>query len=184
MKKPVMMLVALALAVALPACGKKPVPPPPPPPPVAPEVPPPAPPPPPKAEVAPVVDEYARLKSLSADELDKMKLLADVYFDLDRADIREADRAQLSKNADLLKKYDFLKITVEGHCDERGTVEYNLALGERRAKAAFDYVVSLGVPAERLKTVSYGKEVPACTESTEACWQQNRRARFAVTGKQ
>jgi len=123
MKKPVMMLVALALAVALPACGKKPVPPPPPPPPVAPEVPPPAPPPPPKAEVAPVVDEYARLKSLSADELDKMKLLADVYFDLDRADIREADRAQLSKNADLLKKYDFLKITVEGHCDERGTVE-------------------------------------------------------------
>ena len=90
MKKPVLMLVALALAVALPACGKKQVPPPPPPPPVAPEVPPPAPPPPPKPEVAPQVDEYTRLKSMSADELDKMKLLADVYFDYDRADIRES----------------------------------------------------------------------------------------------
>ena len=78
----------------------------------------------------------------------------------------------------MLKKYDFLRVTVEGHCDERGTVEYNLALGERRAKAAFDYLVSLGVPADRLKTVSYGKEVPVCSESTEACWQKNRRAKL------
>jgi peptidoglycan-associated lipoprotein len=146
-------------------------------------VPPPAPPPPPKAEVAPQVDEYTRLKSMSADELDKLKLLSDVYFDLDRADIREADRAQLSKNADVLKKFDFMVVTVEGHCDERGTVEYNLALGERRARSAFDYLVSLGVPADRLKTVSYGKEVPVCTDANEACWQKNRRARFAVTGK-
>ncbi len=67
----------------------------------------------------------------------------------------------------MLKKYDFLRVTVEGHCDERGTVEYNLALGERRAKAAFDYLVSLGVPADRLKIVSYGKEVPVCTQSNE-----------------
>ncbi len=72
---------------------------------------------------------------------------------------------------------------MEGHCDERGTVEYNLALGERRARAAYDYLVSLGVPADRLKTVSYGKEVPVCTESTEDCWARNRRARFTVTGK-
>jgi peptidoglycan-associated lipoprotein len=84
----------------------------------------------------------------------------------------------------VLKKYDFLRITLEGHCDERGTVEYNLALGERRAKAAFDYLVSLGVPADRLRTVSYGKEVPVCTESNEGCWAKNRRARSAVTGKQ
>jgi peptidoglycan-associated lipoprotein len=129
------------------------------------------------------VDEYARLKAMTAEEIDKMGLLADVYFDLDKADIREGDRATLSKNADVLKKYDFLRVTVEGHCDERGTVEYNLALGERRAKAAYDYLVSLGVPADRLKTVSYGKEVPVCSESTEACWQKNRRAKSTVTGK-
>lgn len=184
MKKHALLLAAFALAVVLPACGKKPVPPPPPPPPVAPEPPPPAPPPTPTAEVAPVVDEYSRLKAMTADELDRMKLLAEVFFDYDRADIREADRPALAQNAELLKKYDFLRITVEGHCDERGTVEYNLALGERRARAAFDYLVSLGVPAARLKTVSYGKEVPTCSESTETCWQKNRRARFAVTGKQ
>jgi peptidoglycan-associated lipoprotein len=120
---------------------------------------------------------------MSADELDKMKLLAEVYFEYDKAEVRESDRATLAKNAETLKKFDFLNVTVEGHCDERGTVEYNLALGERRARSAFDYLVSLGVPADRLKTVSYGKEVPACTESNEACWQKNRRARFAVTGK-
>ena len=72
---------------------------------------------------------------------------------------------------------------MEGHCDERGTVEYNLALGERRAKAAYDYLVSLGVAAGHMKTVSYGKEVPVCTQATEECWQRNRRAHFTVTGK-
>jgi peptidoglycan-associated lipoprotein len=101
----------------------------------------------------------------------------------DRADIREADRALLTKNAEALKKFDFLRVTIEGHADERGTVEYNLALGERRAKAAYDYLVSLGVAADRLKTVSYGKEVPLCQQSTEDCWARNRRDHFAVTGK-
>ena len=182
MKKSALLLAAVALMVALPACGKKKVLPPPPPAPVAPEAPPPAPPPPPRAE-APQVDEYARLKSMSAEEIDKLGLLGDVYFDLDKADVRESERATLSKNADALKRFDFLRVTVEGHCDERGTVEYNLALGERRAKATFVYLVSLGVPAERLKTVSYGKEVPVCTESNEACWQKNRRAKSTVTGK-
>jgi peptidoglycan-associated lipoprotein len=183
MRKPVLVLVALAVVAAFPACGKKKVTPPPPPAPVAPEPPPPAPAPPPRAE-APVLDEYARLKAMSADELDKMGLLGDVYFDFDKADIRESERATLSKNADLLKKYDFIaQVTVEGHCDERGTVEYNLALGERRAKAAYDYLVSLGVPAARLKTVSYGKEVPVCTQSNEECWQKNRRAHSAITKK-
>ncbi len=171
----------LAASVGFVGCAKKTPPPPPPPPPVAPEAPPPAPPPPP--EVQPQVDEYARLKAMSSDEIDRMGLLQDVLFDYDKSDIRETDRANLSKNAETLKKFDFLKVTVEGHCDERGTVEYNLALGERRARAAYDYLVSLGVPADRLRTVSYGKEVPVCMESNEDCWQKNRRAHFTVSGK-
>jgi peptidoglycan-associated lipoprotein len=120
---------------------------------------------------------------MDADEIDRMNLLGLIYFEFDRADIREGDKAVLAKNAEVLKKFDFLRVTVEGHCDERGTVEYNLALGERRAKATYDYLVSLGVPADRLKTVSYGKEVPLCNESNETCWAQNRRAKSAVTGK-
>ena len=183
MKKTVLVVLALAAAATFTACAKKAPPAPPPPPPPAPEAPPPAPPPPPRAEVAPVVDEYARLKAMSAEEIEKSGLLKEVFFDFDKSDIREADRAVLSQNADALKRFDFLRITVEGHCDERGTVEYNLALGERRAKAAHDYLVSLGVPADRMKTVSYGKEVPVCTQSSEDCWQRNRRAHFTVTGK-
>jgi peptidoglycan-associated lipoprotein len=130
-----------------------------------------------------VVDEYARLKAMASDEIDRMGLLGEIHFDYNQADLREGDRAVLSKNADVLKKFDFLKVTIEGHCDERGTVEYNLALGERRAKAAYDYVVSLGVPVDRLKTVSYGKEIQVCNDANEACWQRNRRAKFTVTGK-
>jgi peptidoglycan-associated lipoprotein len=130
-----------------------------------------------------VADEYARIKAMSTDEIDRMGLLAEIHYEYDKADIREGDRAILSKNAEVLKKFDFLRVTIEGHCDERGTVEYNLALGERRAKNAYDYVVSLGVPADRLKTVSYGKEVQLCNEANEGCWQRNRRAKFTVTGK-
>ena len=100
----------------------------------------------------PQVDEYARLRAMSAEEIEKSGLLGEIFFDFDRAEIRDADRATLAKNADTLKRFDFLRVTVEGHCDERGTVEYNLALGERRARAAYDYLVSLGVPADRLKT--------------------------------
>lgn len=178
--------VALAGLVALPACHHRPKGPPPPPatpPPAAPATPPPAPEPPPSRELAPVEDEYSRMKKMATDEIERMGLLPEIHFDYDRADIREADRAILSKNADALKRFDFLRVTVEGHADERGTVEYNLALGERRAKAAQDYLVSLGVPADRLKTVSYGKEVPLCQQSTEDCWARNRRAHFTVTGK-
>jgi peptidoglycan-associated lipoprotein len=176
-------ILTLAVAFSFAACGKKEPPPaPPPPPPVAPEPPPPAPPPP-KPEVKPQVDEYSRLKSMNSDEIDRLGLLGEVYFDFDKSDIRESDRAALSKNAETLKKFDFLKVAIEGHCDERGTVDYNLALGERRARAAYDYLVSLGVPADRLRTVSYGKEIPVCTDSTEDCWQRNRRAKFTVSGK-
>ena len=170
------------LVLTFAACGKKAAPPVPPPPPVAPATPPPAPPPPSPPAPAPL-NEYDRLKAMSADEIDRMGLLADVHFDFDKADIRESERAVLNKNAEVLKKFDFLKITLEGHCDERGTVEYNLALGERRAKAAFDYLVSLGVAADRLKSVSYGKEIQVCSERTEDCWARNRRAKSTVTGK-
>lgn len=171
---------ALALAVAVTGCGKKP----PAPavvPPAAPETPPPAPEPPP--DVTPAPSEYDTLRQKSVDELEKMGLLSDIHFEYDRADLRDSDRATLSANADTLKKFDFLLITVEGHCDERGSVEYNLALGERRAKAALDYLASLGVAAGRMKMVSYGKEVPLCQESNEECWARNRRAHFAITGK-
>lgn len=174
---------AVLAALALVACGGNPKPKPlPPPPPVAPAVPPPAPPPS-SGDVVKQEDEYTRLSKLSSDELDRMGLLQEVHFDYDRADIREADRSVLAQNAETLKRLGFIKVTVEGHCDERGSVEYNLALGERRAKAAYDYLVQLGVPADRLKTVSYGKEVPLCTDASEACWARNRRAKFTVSGK-
>lgn len=120
---------------------------------------------------------------MSPDEIDKLGLLADIRFDYDKADLREGDRQILAKNAETLKKFDFLKISVEGHCDDRGTVEYNLALGDKRAKTAYDYLTSLGVAADRLKAISYGKEVPLCQQATEECWARNRRAHFTVTGK-
>jgi len=150
--------------------------------PAAPATPPPAPAPE-APESAPPVDEYARIKAMGSDEIDRLGLFADIHFDYDEYALRDADREVLNKNAEALKKFDFIKVTVEGHCDERGSVEYNLALGDRRAKAAFDYLVSLGVPAARLKTVSYGKEIPLCQDSNEECWSRNRRDHFSVTGK-
>lgn len=176
MKKSALVVALLAMSLTY-ACKKKP-------PEVQPEpAPTAAPPAPPPSTPAPIEDEYSKLKKMSADEIDRLKLLADVQFEFDSAEIRDADKPVLSKNAEVLKKFDFLKITVEGHCDARGSVEYNLALGERRAKAASDYLVGLGVPADRLKTVSYGKEVPLCSENTEDCWARNRRAHFTVSEK-
>jgi peptidoglycan-associated lipoprotein len=109
--------------------------------------------------------------------------LQDALFDYDSNNIRDDARAALTADADAMKRIfiDFpnTTINVEGHCDERGSAEYNLGLGDRRASAARDFLVQLGVPADRLKTISYGKERPVCTESTEACWQRNRRAHFS-----
>jgi peptidoglycan-associated lipoprotein len=116
-------------------------------------------------------------------ELNKKGYLQDAYFDYDQSDLRDDARSALSANAEWLKKYPSIQILIEGHCDERGTSAYNLALGDRRANAARDYLVSLGISAARVKTVSYGKERPFCTESTETCWQQNRRAHFVITAK-
>jgi Outer membrane protein and related peptidoglycan-associated (lipo)proteins len=131
------------------------------------------PPPPPKAE-APKKSISERLASE----------VSDVYFDYDRSDIREDARATLARNADALRSIfqDFPQavINIEGHCDERGSAEYNLGLGDRRAAATKDFLVQLGVPGDRLRTISYGKERPQCTESNEGCWQRNRRAHFSV----
>jgi peptidoglycan-associated lipoprotein len=106
--------------------------------------------------------------------------LQDVHFDLDRSDIRESDKPTLMAIADFMKTYPQANVLIDGNCDERGTVEYNLALGERRAHAALDYLVSLGVPAARLSTTSFGKEKPVCQESVESCWSRNRRAHFTL----
>jgi len=107
----------------------------------------------------------------------------DAYFDYDKSDIRGDARDALTHDAALLKQIfqqdPNFSVVVEGHCDERGSAEYNLALGDKRATAAKDFLVQLGVPADHLKTISYGKERPQCTEATEECWQKNRRAHLA-----
>jgi peptidoglycan-associated lipoprotein len=107
--------------------------------------------------------------------------LADIYFEFDQASLTDEARATLEKHALWLQNHRDARIIVEGHCDERGTVEYNLALGDRRAQTALEYLVSLGVAAERLRPVSYGKERPIVTGSGEASWSKNRRAHFAVS---
>lgn len=106
-----------------------------------------------------------------------------VYFAFDKSNLRPEARETLSANARWLRQHPEFVLRIEGHCDERGTNEYNLALGERRANATKDYLVSLGVDADRLQTISYGEERPVCTESTEACWQRNRRAHMLITGR-
>jgi peptidoglycan-associated lipoprotein len=103
-----------------------------------------------------------------------------IYFDFDKYDIRPADAKVLDANAQWLKSNDQQLVLIEGHCDERGTNEYNLALGERRAKSAMNYLVSQGVQASRITIISYGEERPSCTQKTEECWSKNRRAQFLV----
>jgi peptidoglycan-associated lipoprotein len=113
-----------------------------------------------------------------------LESVTDAYFDYDSSDIREDARNALTRDSDALKRIlqDFpsAAIVVEGHCDERGSAEYNLGLGDRRAAAAKEFLQQLGVPPDKLRTVSYGKERQQCTESNEACWQKNRRAHFAA----
>ena len=106
--------------------------------------------------------------------------LKHIHFDFDRADIRAADRRILDANAEWLKQNANQIVLIEGHCDERGTNEYNLGLGDRRARATMNYLVRQGVQASRITVVSYGEERPACSEKTESCWAQNRRAAFLV----
>jgi peptidoglycan-associated lipoprotein len=180
---------SLVLAVAAAGCHKK-VPPaapaaPPPPPPTAPVTPPPpAPPPAPAPAPAPrplTEEEIFARKSLT--ELNAERPLDDVYFELDKSEIREDAKGRLQKDGDWLKKWTSTQVSVEGHCDSRGSAEYNLALGSRRANAIKEYLTNLGVPAGRLTVVSKGKEQPVCSEEGESCWQQNRRGHFVITAK-
>jgi peptidoglycan-associated lipoprotein len=106
--------------------------------------------------------------------------LKDVYFDFDRYDLRADAREILKANSAWLKANPAAQVQIEGHCDERGTTEYNIALGSRRSESVRDYLVTLGTSADRLSTISYGEEVPVCREQTEECWRQNRRVRFVV----
>ena len=120
---------------------------------------------------------------MSLAELNAQRPLEDVSFDYDKADLSEKARASLQKNSDWMKKWTSTTVTVQGHADSRGTSEYNLALGERRASAVRDYLTTLGIPATRVTVVSMGEEQPTCTEETEGCWAQNRRGHFVITAK-
>jgi len=106
--------------------------------------------------------------------------LKDVLFDFDRYDLSSDARTTLRGNAEWLKSNPSVRVEIEGHCDDRGTNEYNLALGAKRAQAAREYLSTLGVATDRLSTISYGEEIPVCKEQTESCWRQNRRARFVI----
>lgn len=133
-----------------------------------------APPPPPPAVTAPK-KSFSELLS---------EQLQDALFDYDRSEIREDARAVLTRNSEALRQifqsYPDAIVNVEGHCDERGSAEYNLGLGDRRATAAKEFLTQLGVPGDKLQTVSYGKERPVCTDANESCWQRNRRAHFSA----
>jgi peptidoglycan-associated lipoprotein len=180
-------LVVMSLALGGCAPKKPPVARPlPPPPPTTPEAPPPPAPPAPVAErpvVTPPPVAEDPMASRSIDDLNRDSPMRIVYFGYDSAELSAEARAALDANAAVLKKYPAWTVTIEGHCDERGTAEYNLALGERRAAAAQSYLVALGVPASRVKTVSYGKEFPFDPGHDEAAWAKNRRAHFVITGK-
>lgn len=150
-------LAAIAFAVALAGCETKP-------PPAQPQ---------PTPSPA-VTQQSSSIVPGSAEDL-RVNVGDTVHFDYDKYAILDSDKATLQRQTAWLAKYPSVRVTVEGHCDERGTREYNLALGARRANAVKEYLVSLGVSAARVDTVSYGKERPMCTESTESCWAQNRR---------
>jgi len=136
--------------------------------------------PPPAETTAPVTSESSSIIPGSAEDL-RVNVGDTVHFDYDRYELRDEDRNILQRQASWLQKYPQVRVTVEGHCDERGTREYNLALGARRANAVKEYLVGLGVSAGRVDTISYGKERPICTQSSEDCYAQNRRGVTTVT---
>jgi peptidoglycan-associated lipoprotein len=185
------LLFAIVVLIGAVACGGKKPPvarPLPPPPPGGPSTAPPRPPAPPEPVSEPTIvpPEPVRddaISSASLDDLNKSSPLKPVFYELDSSELSTAAQQTLDENAALLKRYSSWTVTVEGHCDERGTAEYNLALGERRAIAARTYLVSLGIPAGRVRTVSYGKEFPFDAGHDESAFAKNRRAHFVITAK-
>jgi peptidoglycan-associated lipoprotein len=151
------------------------------------EAPPPAPPRPPAAPAQATTSTALTDEELFAqktlDELNAERPLVDALFDLDEWTIREDARVVLQKNADWLRRWASTRITIEGHCDDRGTGEYNLALGERRANAVKEYLGSLGIAPDRVLVASKGEESPVCRDPYESCWQQNRRGHPIITAK-
>lgn len=131
----------------------------------------------------PQLSEEEMFLQKSLDQINREKPLGTVYFDYDSAALRADARGTLDSDAAWLKRFRTAKILVEGHCDERGTEEYNLALGEKRAKAAQDYLLSAGITADRIKIISYGKSQPLNPGHDESAWQMNRRAQFMVIEK-
>ena len=129
-------------------------------------------------EATPSEGSLGETSSNAADKLNAQGVLKPIYFDFDKADLRNDAAQTLTANAARIREIGSLMVRVEGHCDERGTVEYNLALGDRRARAAKDQLMSMGIPAARLRTISYGKERPADPGHDEAAWAKNRRAEF------
>jgi len=183
--------VLLLVVMSVAGCGKKQAPiarPMPPPFPGATTTPPSRPPAPPEPVAEPTIvpPEPVRddaIASASLDDLNRNSPLKPVFFDYDSSDLSPEAQRALDENAATIKKYPSWAVTIEGHCDERGTAEYNLALGERRSVAARAYLVSLGIPADRLRTVSYGKEFPFDPGHDEAAFRKNRRAHFVITAK-
>jgi peptidoglycan-associated lipoprotein len=160
-------LIAIAAVLALAGCTSKPKP--------APEAPPP---PPPSSSVQSQVESTVVPGSVQDF---RVNVGDTVHFDYDKYAITSEDRDILQRQAAWLQKYQQVRVSIEGHCDERGTREFNLALGARRANAVKEYLVSLGVSSARMGTISYGKERPICTESNESCWSSNRRGVTTIT---
>jgi len=161
-------LAAMAAVLVVAGCASKPKP--------APEAPPP--PPPPSSAVQGQVESTVVPGSVQDF---RVNVGDTVHFEYDKYTVTSEDRDVLQRQAAWLQKYPQVRVTVEGHCDERGTREYNLALGARRANAVKEYLVNLGVSSARVGTISYGKERPICTESNESCWSQNRRGVTTIT---
>jgi len=164
-------LAGCAMLVALAACTTKQQ---------AVSTPPPASPPAPRTAAAPTASVVSRIIPGSVQDF-KVNVGDTVHFAYNQYNVEDSDKNTLQKQATWLNRYPSVQITIEGHCDERGTREYNLALGARRANAVKEYLASLGVSMGRLQTVSYGKERPVCTESNEDCWAQNRRGVTTIT---
>lgn len=168
MKRVVLLIVlALSLALVLGSCGKKKD--------VAPEVPPVT-----QPEVKPEPPKQEEVKKEEPKPTLQESQFQTIYFDFDKYNLRTDAKAGLDANFALLQEFPSVVIKIEGHCDERGTVEYNLSLGERRARSAMDYLVGLGVAPNRISIISYGKERPAVLGSDESAWSKNRRCEFRV----